>query len=61
MQINVGSLTGSTPEFLLLHLEPITRRNWPHLCVTDDITQVYIHTICEMTNYGLIIEVLCIV
>ncbi|PLW35540.1 hypothetical protein PCASD_14362 [Puccinia coronata f. sp. avenae] len=28
MQINVGSLTGSTPKFLLLHLQPITFENY---------------------------------
>jgi hypothetical protein len=35
MQINVGSLTGSTPKFLLLHLEPITHMNWPQTYVTQ--------------------------
>jgi hypothetical protein len=37
MQINVGSLTGSTPKFLLLHLEPINRKNWPHTYVTQTL------------------------
>jgi hypothetical protein len=37
MQINVGSLTGSTPKFLLLHLEPNTRKNWPHTYVTQTL------------------------
>jgi hypothetical protein len=55
----------STPKFLLLHLEPSARENWPHPCVTDaHYTRIYLlhmHTVCERTNYGLIIEVLCIV
>jgi hypothetical protein len=37
MQINVGFLTGSTPKFLLLHLEPITRKNWPQTYVTQTL------------------------
>jgi hypothetical protein len=65
MQINVGSLTGSNPKFLVLHLEPSTRKNWPHPHVTDAhytrMYLLYMHTVCERTNYGLIIEVLCIV
>jgi hypothetical protein len=65
MQINVGSLNGSTPKFLLLHLEPSTCKNWPHPSVTDahytHTYVLYMHTLCENANYGLTIEVLCIV
>jgi hypothetical protein len=60
MQINVGSLTGSTPKFLLLHLEPSTCKNWPHPRVTDAhykrMNMLYMHTVCERTNYPNIIN-----
>ena len=68
MQLNVGSLTGSSPKFLLLHLVLITHKNGPHTFVTGtlntDVHYVYTdyeHTVCEMSKSGRKTELLCIV
>ena len=66
--MDVGSLTGSTPKFLLLNLVLITRKNWPHTFVTGtlhtDVLYVYKyygHAVCEISKSGHKTELLCIV